>query len=78
MKAIFSKLSLVIVMTAIAVGSGCASHKYTVLEAPTKDLTDYQILEIRDFTTNLGDADSKEIAALFSDKLYENVMEHRK
>ncbi len=78
MKNLFSKIGLVIVMTAVAVASGCASHKYTVLEPPSKDLTDYQILEIREFTTNLGDPESKEIAALFADKLYENVMEHRR
>jgi hypothetical protein len=61
----------------IALTSGCASHKYTVLEPPSKELTEYQILEIRDFTTYLGDAESKELAARFADKLYENIMAHR-
>ena len=78
MKTLFSKISLVLIMAAITVASGCASHKYTVLEPPSKDLAEYQVLEIREFTTNLGDAESKEIAALFADTLYENVMEHRK
>jgi len=77
MKTLCSKISLMLIMATIAVASGCASHKYTVLEPPSKDLTEYQILEIRDFTTFLGDSESKELAARFADKLYENVMTHR-
>ena len=77
MKALINKISLILIMTTIAVASGCASHKYTVLEPPSKDLTEYQVLEIRDFTTFLGDSESKELAARFADKLYENVIEHR-
>jgi len=42
----------------IAGASGCASHKYTVLEPPSKELTQYQVLEIGDFTTYLGDDES--------------------
>jgi hypothetical protein len=60
-----------------ALASSCASHKYTVLQPPSKELTDYQTLEISDFTTTLGDDESKELAARFADKLYENVMAHR-
>lgn len=77
MKALLKGISLIIITAAVAVSSGCASHKYTVLEPASKDLTEYQILEIRDFTTYLGDEESKELAARFADKLYQNVMEHR-
>lgn len=73
------KLISVISIIFIIVGAtSCASHKYTVLEPPSKELTDYQILEIRDYTTNLGDKESKELASVFADKLHENVMAHRK
>jgi len=70
-------ISILFITFMIAGVSGCASHKYTVLEPPSKELTEYRILEIRDFTTYLGDAESKELAARFADKLYENIMEHR-
>jgi len=77
MKAFINKFSFILIMTTLAVVSGCASHKYSVLEPPSKDLTEYQVLEISDFTTFLGDSESKELAARFADKLYENVIEHR-
>ncbi len=70
-------MSILMTVLMVAVATGCASHKYTVIQPPSKELTEFQILEIRDFTTFLGDEESKEIAALFADKLYENVMMHR-
>lgn len=57
--------------------SACASHRYTVVEPQKKELTDYSILEIKDFNCNLGDRDSRALAARFADKLYENVMKDR-
>ena len=57
--------------------SACASHRYTVLEPGSKKLTDYQTLEIRDFTTTLGDADSRLLAEKFADRLYQDVMQSR-
>jgi hypothetical protein len=70
-------ISILFITFIIAGVSGCASHKYTVLEPPSKDLTEYKILQINDYTTNLGDNESKELASLFADKLYENVLKHR-
>ena len=58
--------------------SACSSHRYTVVEPRKKDLTDYQILEIRDFKCNLGDSESKELAARFADRLHQNIMKDRK
>ncbi len=58
--------------------SACASHRYTVLEPRNKELTDYQILEIRDFKCNLGDSDSKALAERFADRLYLNILKDRK
>ena len=56
---------------------GCATHQYTVLEPPKKELTDYRVLEIHEFTSNLGDAESNELADRFAGRLYENVMRDR-
>ena len=57
--------------------NACASHKYTVVEPQKKELTDYSILEIRDFNCNLGDKESKDLAARFADRLYQNIMKGR-
>ena len=57
--------------------SACASHRYTVVEPRKKELTDYRILEIKDFNCNLADRESNALATRFADKLYENVMKDR-
>ena len=56
---------------------GCASHKYTVIEPSKKELTDYSVLEIRDFKCNLMDDESKEIANGFADVLLKDVIKNR-
>ena len=71
-----------VVLSAFLVGlfvvaSGCASHRYTVIEPTQKQLTDYPVLEIRDFKSNLGDKESRELAARFADRLYDNVIKYR-
>jgi hypothetical protein len=38
-----------ILMAAFLLVSACSSHRYTVVEPRKKELTDYSILEIRDF-----------------------------
>jgi hypothetical protein len=58
--------------------SACSSHRYTVVEPEKKELTDYQILEIRDFKCNLADSESKEIATRFADRLHQDIMKDRK
>lgn len=37
---------------------GCASQRYTVVDPPSRPLTDFTALEIRDFTSNLSDIDA--------------------
>lgn len=66
-----------ILLAAFLLVGACSSHKYTIVEPRTKDFTDYQILEIRDFKCNLGDSESKELAARFADRLHQNIMEDR-
>ncbi len=66
-----------ILVAAFLLASACSSHRYTVVEPRKKELTDYRILEIRDFKCNLGDSESKELAARFADRLHQNIMKHR-
>ena len=56
---------------------GCASHRYTVVKPPSKSLTDYGILEISEFKTNLNDAESRELANRFAGRLHLAVMNFR-
>jgi len=71
------KMLIISVWVLVLFVTACASHRYTVVEQSKKELTDYGILEIRDFKTNVEDSESKELAVRFADKLYENVMEDR-
>lgn len=56
--------------------SGCF-HRYTVVELPTKSLTDYRILEISEFKTNLNDAKSRSLANRFAYRLHWAIKNYR-
>jgi hypothetical protein len=56
--------------------TGCFHH-YTVVERPTKSLTDYSVLEISEFKTNLSDAKSRALANRFAYRLHWAVKNHR-
>ena len=56
--------------------TGCF-HRYTVVEPPTKSLTDYSILEIAEFKTSLNDAKARGLASRFSYRLHWVVTNHR-
>ena len=72
------KIPTILLMLLVTAGiTGCASHRYTVVEPPTNPLTDYSILEIPEFKTNLSDPESKELANRFAGRLHRAVMEHR-
>jgi hypothetical protein len=66
-----------LLMAAFLVFNACSSHRYTVVEPRKKELTDYRILEIKDFKSNLVDSESKELAERFADRLHQNVMKDR-
>jgi len=74
----FSRLTLAatFVLLLAAIG-GCASSHYTVLEPASEPLTNFDVLEIRDFKSNLNDADSMNLANRFADQLYNKIMEDR-
>lgn len=57
---------------------GCGSSHYAVLEPASESVTDFSILEIRNFSTTLSDRDSVNLANRFADQLYKTVMEERK
>jgi hypothetical protein len=58
--------------------NACGSSHYTVLQPANEPLETFEVLEIRDFTSNLSDVDSVDLANRFADQLYAAVMEHRK
>ena len=62
----------------LVIGSiaGC-THRYIVVDLPTKSLTDYRILEISTFKSNLNDARSRGLASKFAGRLRWAVMKHR-
>lgn len=65
-------------MMLFVIGSitGCF-HRYTVVEHPTKSLTDYSILEISQFKTSLNDAKSRGLANRFAYRLHWAVKNYR-
>jgi len=58
--------------------NACGSSHYTVLQPANEPLEAFEVLEIRDFTSNLSDADSIDLANRFADQLYAAVMQHRR
>ena len=69
--------SCMLILLFMAGITSCASHRYTVVESPSKSLTDYSVLEISEFKTNLNDAESKELADRFAGRLHLAVMNYR-
>jgi len=57
--------------------AGCASSHYTVIEPASEPLTNFEVLEIRDFTSNLSDTDSINLANRFANQLYGKIMDER-
>lgn len=73
MKRIWTCMLMLFVIGSI---SGCF-HRYTVVEPPTKSLTDYSVLEISEFKTDLNDAKSRGLANRFAYRLNWALMNHR-
>ncbi len=71
----FKHAATLLCIALIAVG--CASQRYIVLDPPSRPLSDYSTLEIRDFTSNLNDEDAAELANEIADTLHEAVMKNR-
>ena len=57
--------------------AACTSARYTILEPASQPLTDYDVLEIHDFTSSLTDKDSIALAGQFADRLHTALMEDR-
>ena len=67
-------LAMGLLMVTIA---GCASSRYTVLDPAEAPLTSYTVLEIDDFSSNLSDPDSIDLANRFADQLFDAVSSDR-
>jgi len=73
-----AQLTKTIFLLLIMIGiTACASHRYTVVEPPSISLTEYSILEIPEFKTNLNDAESQELAKRFAGRLHKAIMNFR-
>ena len=57
--------------------AGCASHRYTVVEPPKASLTNYSVLEIPEFDSNLKSAEAVELAKVFADRLMREIASYR-
>lgn len=57
--------------------SACGSSRYTILEPAKEPLTSFEVLEIREFTSNLSDEDSVDLAGRFANQLHAAVMKER-
>lgn len=72
------KKTLTYMLMLFVIGSitGCF-HRYTVVNLPSKSLTDYSILEIPKFESNLNDARSRGLASRFATRLRWAVIKQR-
>jgi len=67
-----------ILATALGVGiSACGSSRYTILEPASEPLTSFSVMQVNDFTSNLSDEDSINLANRFADQLYTAIQEER-
>ena len=69
--------AMILMLLAVGVFTGCASHRYTIVEPPSNSLTEYSTLEISQFKTNLNDAESTELASRFANRLHLAVAKYR-
>lgn len=78
MKSLWVSARLFSLVIPLAIGvSACGSSRYTVLEPPSEPLMSFNVMEIRDFTSNLSDPDSMDLANRFADQLYDAISEER-
>lgn len=68
--------SILMALFAVTV-SGCGSSRYTMIDPPKQAVSNFEVLEIRDFTSALADQDSKDLAGRFADQLHAAVIEDR-
>jgi hypothetical protein len=73
-----SRRTLLLLVAVSLLTAGCGSSRYTVIEPPKESVRDFKILEIRDFKSNLQDADSIRLASGFADRLYAAIEKDRK
>lgn len=57
--------------------AACSSHRYTVVEPPASPLTEFKVLEIPMFSSNLTSAEAQELARAFSSRLMREIADYR-
>ena len=69
----FGRFATVMLLTLLL--NACASSRYTILEPAKEPLTNFEVLEIKDFTSNLSDEDSVNLASRFANQLHLAIQE---
>lgn len=57
--------------------TGCGSSRYTMVDPPKQPVSNFEVLEIGDFTSALTDQDSQGLAGRFADQLHAAVIKDR-
>lgn len=68
---------LILLALGAATIAGCGSSRYTMIEPPKKSVSDFEVLEIKDFTSSLSDQDSRDLAGRFANQLHTEVLKER-
>lgn len=76
-KEISRRWGWVALVSSLLILGACASSHYTVLQPASEPLTNFEVLQINEFTSNLSDIDSVNLAARFADQLHGKVMDER-
>lgn len=71
------RLRLLFISLVIIFLSGCASSHYSVLQAPSQPIYNFNKLEIAEFKSNLKDEVSIDLADRFAGRLYRAIMKER-
>ena len=67
----------VAIVPSLLILGACASSHYTVLQPASEPLMNFEVLQINEFTSNLSDVDSLNLAARFADQLHGKIMDER-
>ena len=65
------------IVLALTLLAACSSHRYTVVDAPRKPLTDYEVLEIPTFDSHIKTREGDELAIKFAGRLMKEIAEYR-
>jgi len=70
------KVNVVCIIAVLCIFSGCASHRYVVTEPLKAPLRKYNILEIKDFASNITGSEAETVAKEIPDILIDAITKH--